>query len=70
VDYRGYFEVTNDEMEASQVRVVAIWRPFVEWQREGVAVSSVQVVFLWEVIRGVAARKDVGADGSHSSWAD
>jgi hypothetical protein len=61
------------EMEASravsQVRVAAIWRPSVEWQRGGVEVSWVWVVLLREAIRGVAAWMDVRADGGHWSWA-
>ena len=60
------------ETEASrvvgQVRVVAICRHSVDWQRRGMEASWVWVALLREAIREVAARMDVGADGDHWSW--
>jgi hypothetical protein len=44
----------------SQVRLVAVWRPSVEWQRRGVEARWVQVVLLPETTRGEAARMYVG----------
>jgi hypothetical protein len=72
--YRSCFSsFGRNETEAScavnQIRVVAIWRPSVEWQRGGVEVGCIRVVLLREAIRGVAAWMDVRADGGHWSWA-
>jgi hypothetical protein len=67
---QGLSYETEASCAVSQVRVEAIWRSSVEWQRRSVEASWIRMVLLRDAISGVAERTDVRADDDHWSWAN